>query len=34
MAALSVFAVLPVLLLALALNRYFVQGLTAGATKG
>lgn len=34
MAALSVFAVLPVLLVALVLNRYFVQGLTAGATKG
>lgn len=34
MAALSVFAVLPVLLIALMLNRYFVQGLTAGATKG
>jgi ABC-type glycerol-3-phosphate transport system permease component len=34
MAALSVFAVLPVLLIALLLNRYFVQGLTAGATKG
>lgn len=34
MTALSVFAVLPVLLVALVLNRYFVQGLTAGATKG
>jgi ABC-type glycerol-3-phosphate transport system permease component len=34
MTALGVFAVLPVLLVALALNRYFVQGLTAGATKG
>jgi multiple sugar transport system permease protein len=34
MAALSMFAVLPVLLVALVLNRYFVQGLTAGATKG
>jgi len=34
LAALSVFAVLPVLLIALVLNRYFVQGLTAGATKG
>jgi ABC-type glycerol-3-phosphate transport system permease component len=34
MTALSIFAVLPVLLVALLLNRYFVQGLTAGATKG
>jgi ABC-type glycerol-3-phosphate transport system permease component len=34
MAALSIFAVLPMLLIALLLNRYFVQGLTAGATKG
>lgn len=34
MAALSVFAVVPVLFVALVLNRYFVQGLTAGATKG
>jgi ABC-type glycerol-3-phosphate transport system permease component len=34
MTALSVFSVLPVLLVALLLNRFFVQGLTAGATKG
>jgi len=34
MAALSVFAVLPVLIIAVVLNKYFVQGMTAGATKG
>ncbi len=34
MTALGIFSVLPVLLVAVLLNRYFVQGLTAGATKG
>ena len=34
MAALSLFAVVPVLLVAVLLNKYFVQGMTAGAVKG
>ncbi len=33
MAALSLFAILPVLLIALVLNRFFVQGATLGATR-
>ncbi len=34
MAAMSVFAIIPAIIIALFLNRYFVQGLTAGAAKG
>ncbi len=34
MAALALFAVVPVLLIAVLLNKYFVQGMTAGAVKG
>jgi ABC-type glycerol-3-phosphate transport system permease component len=34
MAAMSVFAIIPAIIIALFLNRYFVQGLTMGATKG
>ncbi len=34
MAVLSLFTILPAVLVALFLNRYFVQGLTLGATKG
>lgn len=34
MAALSVFAIIPAVIISLFLNRYFVQGLTMGATKG
>jgi multiple sugar transport system permease protein len=34
MSALSLFAILPAVLVSLFLNRYFVQGLTLGSTKG
>ena len=34
MAAMSVFAIIPAIVISLFLNRYFVQGLTFGATKG
>jgi ABC-type glycerol-3-phosphate transport system permease component len=34
MAAMSVFAIIPAMIIALFLNRYFVQGLTMGAAKG
>ncbi|NPV55254.1 MAG: carbohydrate ABC transporter permease [Anaerolineae bacterium] len=34
MATLSVFAIIPAVIISLFLNRYFVQGLTMGATKG
>ena len=34
MAAMSVFAIIPAIIISLFLNRYFVQGLTFGATKG
>lgn len=34
MAAMSMFAIIPAVIIALFLNRYFVQGLTFGATKG
>ncbi len=34
MAAMSVFAIIPAIIIALFLNRHFVQGLTAGAAKG
>ncbi|MEJ5201034.1 MAG: carbohydrate ABC transporter permease [Anaerolineales bacterium] len=34
MAAMSVFAIIPAVIISLFLNRYFVQGLTLGATKG
>lgn len=34
MAAMSVFAIIPAVIISLFLNRYFVQGLTMGATKG
>jgi len=34
MAVMSLFAIIPAILISLFLNRYFVQGLTAGASKG
>ncbi|MBE0685337.1 MAG: carbohydrate ABC transporter permease [Anaerolineaceae bacterium] len=34
MAVMSIFAIIPAVIISLFLNRYFVQGLTAGATKG
>ncbi len=34
MAAMCIFAIIPALIIALFLNRYFVQGITMGATKG
>lgn len=34
MAAMSIFAIIPAFVIALFLNRYFVQGLTMGAAKG
>jgi len=34
MAVMSIFAIIPAILISLFLNRYFVQGLTAGASKG
>jgi len=34
MAVMSIFAIIPAIIISLFLNRYFVQGLTAGATKG
>ena len=34
MAAMSLIAILPALIIALFLNRYFVQGMTMGSTKG
>ena len=34
MAVMSIFAIIPAVLISLFLNRYFVQGMTAGATKG
>ena len=34
MAAMSLFAIIPAVIISLFLNRYFVQGLTFGATKG
>ncbi len=34
MAVMSVFAIIPAMIIALFLNRYFVQGLTMGAAKG
>ncbi len=34
MTALSVFAIIPAVLISIFLNRYFVQGLTMGASKG
>jgi multiple sugar transport system permease protein len=34
MAAMSIFAIIPAIIIALFLNRYFVQGLTMGAAKG
>jgi ABC-type glycerol-3-phosphate transport system permease component len=34
MAAMSVFAIIPAVIIAIFLNRYFVQGLTMGAAKG
>ncbi|NOX63001.1 MAG: carbohydrate ABC transporter permease [Chloroflexi bacterium] len=34
MAVMSIFAIIPALIIALFLNRYFVQGLTMGAAKG
>lgn len=34
MAAMSVFAIIPAIIIALFLNRYFIQGLTMGAAKG
>ena len=34
MAVMSIFAIIPAVLISLFLNRYFVQGLTAGASKG
>jgi ABC-type glycerol-3-phosphate transport system permease component len=33
MAVLSLFAIIPALIVSLFLNRHFVQGLTTGATK-
>ena len=34
MTTLSVFAIIPAVIISLFLNRYFVQGLTMGASKG
>ena len=34
MTAMSIFAIIPAVIISLFLNRYFVQGLTFGATKG
>jgi len=34
MAAMSLIAIIPALIIALFLNRYFVQGLTMGSAKG
>jgi ABC-type glycerol-3-phosphate transport system permease component len=34
MAVMSLFAIVPALIIALFLNRYFIQGVTMGATKG
>ncbi|MEA4908352.1 MAG: carbohydrate ABC transporter permease [Chloroflexi bacterium] len=34
MAVLSIFAIIPAVIISLFLNRYFIQGLTMGATKG
>ena len=34
MTTLSVFAIIPAVVISMFLNRYFVQGLTMGATKG
>lgn len=34
MAVMSIFAIIPAIIIALFLNRYFVQGLTMGAAKG
>ncbi len=34
MAAMSIFAIIPAIIISLFLNRYFVQGLTMGAAKG
>jgi multiple sugar transport system permease protein len=34
MTALSVFAIIPAVVISIFLNRYFVQGLTLGASKG
>jgi multiple sugar transport system permease protein len=34
MAVMSIFAIIPAIIISLFLNRYFVQGLTMGATKG
>ncbi len=34
MAVMSIFAIIPAVLISLFLNRYFVKGLTAGASKG
>lgn len=34
MAAMSVFAIIPAVIISLFLNRYFIQGLTMGASKG
>lgn len=34
MAAMSMFAIIPALFISLGLNRYFIQGLTMGASKG
>lgn len=34
MAVMSIFAIIPAVIIALFLNRYFVEGLTMGATKG
>jgi multiple sugar transport system permease protein len=34
MAVLSLFAIFPALVISLFLNRYFIQGVTMGATKG
>ena len=34
MAVMSIFAIIPALIISLFLNRYFVQGLTMGASKG
>lgn len=34
MAVMSIFAIIPAILISLFLNRFFVQGLTAGANKG
>ena len=34
MAVMSLFAILPALIISLFLNRYFIQGITMGATKG